>query len=474
MASTGAQIEVHGRHVRASLPIRFVPARAHAIALRALVSSLVLGVASSALAQQIPTPRPPSVFGDSATFEMLAQAIRRSNPELAARRAALAAAASRFRAAGFAPAAVLSAEIEEIPDGLDVAGSGSARIELSRELLAGPVRAAQRAVELAEVERARIALDATERRVVADAGQLLTRAVVALSIARRLAAEDSLLASADQGVRTRFAVGDARYVDVLRLRTERLRVQTEGAAAITDSRVARNALLALLARPDSMAEAAAIVDSALLRLSTPTSGRAGQLVDRTVLPRAPDVDSLLAMSGAVRMTTARVTRADAARRLAAAEQRPQLSASVGAQRFERDNGGHTVGPTVGVAVSLPFTRSRANRAALEAAEQDLAAARAQRVATIAVTRGELIAARDRYEAVRERLSLYDAALLRGARDEREAALASYRGGDLSLLELLDFERALARAEIAQLQGRADAADAFFDLIGGAFTAGDQP
>lgn len=461
--------------MRASILIRFVRARTHVIALWALASSLVLGVfAPRALAQQTPAPRFPSVLGDSASLDGIARTLRRSSPELAARRSALAAAESRLRATGFAPAAVLSGEIEEVPSALDVAGAGSARLEVSRDFLAGSVRSAQRAMQTAEVQRARILLDATDRRLIARAGQLLTRAAVALSVARRLAAEDSLLASADQGVRTRFAVGDARYVDVLRVRTERLRVQTDRAAALTDSRIARRSLLSLLAAADSLQGAAPLVDSTLVRLSAPVRSRAGDTSAWAALPPAPDLDSLVAASGAIQMLAAQVAHADAARRLAAAEQRPQLSASLGAQRFERDGGGHTVGPTVGFAVSLPFTRSRANRAALDAAGRELDATRAQGLATIAATRAELAAARDRYEAVRERLASFDAALLRGARDEREAALAAYRNGELSLLELLDFERALARAEIAQLQGRADAADALFDLIAGAFGVGDQP
>ena len=80
-------------------------------------------------------------------------------------------------------------------------------------------------------------------------------------------------------------------------------------------------------------------------------------------------------------------------------------------------------------------------------------------------RAELAAARERYESARIRLSAFDAALLRGAREEREAALASFRTGDLSLIELLDFERALARAETSAC-GMLDAADALADLLAG--------
>jgi outer membrane protein TolC len=59
----------------------------------------------------------------------------------------------------------------------------------------------------------------------------------------------------------------------------------------------------------------------------------------------------------------------------------------------------------------------------------------------------------------------DAALLRGAREERESALAAYRTGSVSLLELLDFERALARAEIERVHALLEAVDAWADLMG---------
>jgi cobalt-zinc-cadmium efflux system outer membrane protein len=403
---------------------------------------------------------------DSAAVAALHDAIQRVNPELAARRAALAAAEARLRASGFAAPVVLSAEIEEVPSGLDVTNAGSSRLELSREFLAGGVRGARRAIAAADVERARVVLDVTERRLRARTDQFLTRAVAAAAIAQRLGAEDSLLTGAEEGLRVRFAVGDASYVSVLRLRTERLRVQTDRAAAQTEARIGRRALLALLTPADTAEPVpTALVDSAIARLLTAPLG--------TPLPPVPDVDSLVALSGAVRLARIDLTRSEAGRRLVRAEQRPQIAAVLGAQRFGTEDGRYTVGPTVGLSISLPFTARRANQTSLIVAEREMDVAHAQQRAAVVATRAELAAAQDRYEAVRERLALYDAALLRGAREERETALAAYRSAELSLLELLDFERALARAEIAQLQGRIDAANALADLLAGAAEVADE-
>ena len=74
----------------------------------------------------------------------------------------------------------------------------------------------------------------------------LTRPAGWSAISRRLAAEDSLLVGAEAALTARFSVGEARYVDVLRLRTERLRVQSEQAEALAEARAARVALRGLL------------------------------------------------------------------------------------------------------------------------------------------------------------------------------------------------------------------------------------
>lgn len=427
---------------------------------RSLSFVLALGALSaSPLRAQEPTPAPlPSALSD---------AVRQRNPELLALRAALDAAEARARATGFAAPATLSAEVEEVPSGVNVLGAESMRLELSRALLTGGRRAARRDVADQDVQRARLELELAERRVLAQATQLLARAGGTAAIARRLAAEDSLLQSAEEAIRPRFAVGDARYVDVLRLRTERLRARSDLAAALSSARVERQRLASLLVGLDSGAAAPAGRDSA---------GEIDTLIDRLValqavdslvgpLPVPPDLDSLVAASAAVRRADAAVARALASRGLALAEQRPLVEASLGAQRFVTEEG-PTLGATLGASVSLPFTARRANRRTSEAAGRAVAAARIARAATVAEVRAALGSALERYRAATERLALYDAALLRGAREERESALAAYRTGDLSLLELLDFERALTRAETDRLRSRIAVADALTELLAG--------
>ena len=72
---------------------------------------------------------------------------------------------------------------------------------------------------------------------------------------------------------------------------------------------------------------------------------------------------------------------------------------------------------------------------------------------------------------RQALLLHVRALLRlPLGEEREAALGAFRAGDFTLLELLDFERALARVDIERARAAMDAAAALADMYAAA--AGD--
>lgn len=385
----------------------------------------------------------------------LVEAVVRASPELRALRSEAEAARARAAAAGFAPPVVLSGEIEDVPDGYDFAAA-AIRLELGREFLTGGRSAAARALAAADVSEAEAALVAAEIRLRARVIRELAGVAGSVGAARRLAAEDSLLIGAEVSLRDRFGVGEARYVDVLRLRTERLRVQTERAEAVAERRGSEAALLGLAGQD---AEVARLLDSVLLRIPAVPAD--------VPLPPPPSPDSLLALSSAVRVVDAAVGRARAALDATRADQRPRLAASLGAQRTVREDGGGAFGPVLGASVTLPFTAGRANEAATRAAEREVAAAEDARAALVARILGALAGGLARYEAARERLAVYDAALLRGAREERESALAAYRTGELSLLEFLDFERALSRAEIDHLRAHADAVQAYAELIAAA-------
>lgn len=416
----------------------------------ALALLLALGGTTDVRAQA-----PPSL-ADADLTRRIQDLVVRHSPELEAHRASLEAARARAAGAGFAPPAVLSGEIDDVPDGFDVTGAGL-RVEVGREFLTGGRRAAARALAATDARIAEARLIAVERRIRARTLRHLARIVAGAWTAQRLAGEDSLLVSAETSLRDRFSVGDARYVDVLRLRTERLRIQTDRAEALAGARAEREALVGL-AGPDGATTAHALVDTAATR---PPGGD-----EAAEIPPPPPLDSLLSLAGEVLMAEAALEQAEASRSLVLAERRPRFSAAVGAQR--RVEGGESAfGPVLSASVTLPFTAGEANRARAEAADREVTAAETALDAAVAEVRATLAAEVARYEAARERVAAFDAVLLRGAREEREAALGAYRSGDMSLIELLDFERALARAEIERLRARADAAEAYANLISAA-------
>lgn len=381
-------------------------------------------------------------------------AAQRGSVALSAARAARDLAVARAAARGHAAPLSLSAGLSEAPAAnLD---QGNLRLELGRDLLTGPKRHAERALADVDVLAADADLAATARQLEAALVRDVVHAAGALRIAERLASEDQVLVGADAGVRGRFAVGEARYVDVLRVRTERLRVQSERSSALAESRAAR-ARLRVLLTADS---ARGALDAALLTLAN-ADGNAW----RSLLSPPPSLDSLVALSAAVQIGAIDIERAARERALSALEMKPQVNAFAGIQRIGQANNGPTLGPSLGVTVSLPFTAATANRLTARATEQRVATARRARDATRTDVMSHLSAALERYAAARSRLDAFDAALLRGAREERESALAAYRTGSLTLLELLDFERALSRAETEHTRALMDAIDAWADLMG---------
>jgi cobalt-zinc-cadmium efflux system outer membrane protein len=254
----------------------------------------------------------------------------------------------------------------------------------------------------------------------------------------------------------RFASGEARYVDVLRLRTERLRIRSERAEALRTSQTGVRRLEETVA-PDE----AALSSLRTLLADSPAHITSALAVD---LPAVPDPDSLIASMGALRYATQRV---DLARGLAArdrAVRRFQLTGGLGIQRFAGDNGGFTVGPSLRASISLPLAVNRSNRAQQAAGDLRIALAETERIAFLAHLRTELLLARDRYAAAVERLQVYDGALLTGAREERQSALSAYRNGDLTLLELLDFERALSRAETERIRAAIDVTASYAEIF----------
>jgi outer membrane protein TolC len=342
-------------------------------------------------------------------------------------------------------------------NGFDVP-RGNLEASVSRLFVRGASRTAAEQLVDAEIRDAERAVHATERRLAPQVLEALAAVTTSERVVRRLRRSDALLDEAERALNTRFATGAARYVDVLRVRTERLRTAADVTQAEA-ARVAAVAALRALVSPDGRSPRL----DALLALAASDEMSADW--PRALVP-FQETDSLVEWSPDVREALARADRSRAEAAVLNASQRAQFSGNAGLQRMGPTNGGPSAGLVVGFSSTLPFTAARANRSAAEAARLGVDAAvhglaEARRRVAIDVSQQVV-----RYEAARARITALDGALLVAAEQERETALAHYRAGTLTLLELLDFERALLRVELERADAIRDAASVRAALLGG--------
>ena len=379
-----------------------------------------------------------------ATPEMrsLRELQRRESLLMQARREAIEAARIRIGAVPTKGIVSLSGDLEET----DVTNpiNNTARVAIEREFV-------PRVVVDAAVGRARANLALEEARLSAvvlaqslDLEQHAIEAAVWDRIRSRLVEEDSLLVRASATLNARFATGETRYVDVIRMRTERIRVQTEIAEATAHAQAARLRLIGLTGH-----ESTAVVGTAL------------RSVTNLPIPELPTLEQLIALAPSVQIANAEIAIARQELAVAASQSARRWSAGVGLQRFEGSSG-YTLGPVLMGSLTLPVHRSARN-AQIAAATRDTVVSNRLLTALASTLRSEAEASRAEFAAARQRFEGVDLRLLAAAREERESALISYATGELTLIELLDFERALARAEIQRLESYLDMADAWMDL-----------
>lgn len=380
---------------------------------------------------------------------------RTLSPALRSTRAKLAAARATARAAGLGPVTSLGADLSDGLDGNVV--TGNLTVTASREMFGGERRLAARELANVEVAAALRELEAHERALSLEVVRDLAAAVSATRILRRLEAGDSWLEATESALQSRLATGDARYLDVLRVRTERLQLAADRADAVADRRAG---IAALAARVEDGAAASAIT-------SLVDSAARDDAVEHwlALIGERPPTDSLLMWSDALRQARADQERAAAQRKLQQAELRRQWNGVAGVQRIGPDNGGPSMGIVLGMSTTLPFTARRGFTALQEAADAGLMSASVEREAAERQAAAALDAGIARDEAAQERLRLLSAALGSVTQIERDAALTHYRNGEISFLELLDFERALLRVEVERARALAAAATARAALFG---------
>lgn len=376
----------------------------------------------------------------------LTRLARETAPAVLARKADLRAATAAVEAAAPIPAPTLQGELENVPGGVRLDQAQQIRAGAEFLVFRGGRADALKTAARRREDAAAAAVVLSERRVEAGVRRSLVGYLAAKASDARLASEDSLLAEGEKALQLRFEQGEARYVDVLRLRTARLLLATDRASVQAIAVTRRQQVLGVL--PDSLHPDASATMDAIAR-----NHRPGDLV---LLVTPPD-------SAVAALITALQGGAEASVEVARTARQTEIFGFAGVQRFLDIDNQFKIGPSLGFGVALPFLTPGSNRAAATAAvtgrDASIAAVEARRVTLHAA----LAQARTRYDAARARLDAMDAVLLAGARSEREAALAAYRSGQLSLIEFLDFERALGRADLARLEALIAAADAAAEL-----------
>lgn len=409
---------------------------------RRVATRIALAIAAPAiLAAQQPAP------GDSAVVAILAlvrtHAVARAGAE-----AAVAAAQAAVSTAALPAPLTIGVGAEGVPSGLRLDRAGQVLATAEWTLWRGPAaRSLQQAAE------ARPAVLEAWREMLLTVAESRARAALAVlagaTLRRdRLDAEAALLADAERALNGRVTTGEARYLDVLRLRTARLQVAAERAAESATASKARTAVVMGIA-------AGAPRDSAARLLATwqPAAALA-TLVGMAARTDTREAGALIAAIHAA--NRAAIT----ARRRSIA---PAVDATLGVERFGAPDEGWSLGPALGMRVRVPLPGSAVDRRIARAAEADLAAVEAEitlRAAKASAAHEAGIAVLD---AARERLDLLSSALLDGAPAERAAAVAAFTAGRLTLIELLDFERALSRITLERLDAQVDAAVASADI-----------
>jgi cobalt-zinc-cadmium efflux system outer membrane protein len=303
--------------------------------------------------------------------------------------------------------------------------------------------AAGLAASRAQLEAARVAIDAAVVKGYASAR-------AAIETAAMIRDSANSLARAAEIAQARFDAGEISAAERDEARVAAGRLSADARAAEAARFQSRIALQMLLGEPTLDGNLALADDlDVLSTLALAASGGRNAEREQAALDRRGDVVAARQLAEQAR----------AQLDLQKAQRTPDLSffAQYESDRPANDN---TVGG--GIAVPLPlFDRNRGGIAAAEAArdqaEREARRVRAQATAELEVARSALSAAIDR------RRLLHDELLPR-ATSVRETVAFSYQKGLASLLELLEAERSLNEVRLAAVQSASDAVVATVDLL----------
>ena len=423
---------------------------------RARFILLSLLLAPGALGAAAPPPAPPPASTPAPppappVDELVAAALTRS-PALAALRARAAASRTRERPAAALPDPMVEAAFQDAAFPRYTVGkdeNSMLGLEVRQDLPHPGKRAARQAAARAETAERGAELARLERSVAAQVRTVYGRLYALDGEAASLAAARELLDLLAATARARYGAGQAEQESLLRAQVEVSRL---------DARLA-----------DLAARRAGQVAAMNRLLDRPGAEPLGRVAALT--PMAPPAGSWeeLAVAGSPEVAAAKaaVETAERRLRLARLDLKPDFSAAAGFGY----RGGLDPMTTLRFGVELPFYRRQKQLPLVAAAEEDLAAARADVRAAEAAARATAAELAARFAAADEQVRRYREGILPQTSAAVDAARASYLAGRGDFTTAIqDFQLWLdARTELAGREADRFAALAELAEIAGPIT-----
>lgn len=384
--------------------------------------------------------------GDTTLARLTAEAVD-ANAGLSAERARARAATARIRPAGALPDPMLNTGVMDLTlprFAFHESDFTEVDVELSQELpWFGTLGARTRAA--GAQARMRGADVWTRRRdVVARTAQLYYRLRYVVGAQTILARQRALLETGVEISTTRYATGSVAQSDPLQARVARARLDTEAAALAAEGAGVRADLKALRNARSTDSVAVQPIDAESVYVALEES-EAHRMVERE------DTDTLLLAHPRLESRRAAIEAAEATSRVEALGARPDFT-------FTTRYGARPLGSdffSAFVGLRLPFWAGRKQHRLAEAARDEAEAARSDLAdETLALT-AELDRVRADAEAGRTRLRLLVTQVVPSAQMTTEAAVRSYRLGQVDFLNVLAVEDALYRARLDAVQVAAE-------------------
>jgi cobalt-zinc-cadmium efflux system outer membrane protein len=383
---------------------------------------------------------------DTVLARLTAEAVA-ANAGLSADQARAHAATARIRAAGALPDPMLNTGVMDLTlPGFAFHESDFTEvdIELSQEFpWFGTLGARTRAAS-AEARMRGADVRTRQRDIVVRTAELYYRLRYLVGAQAILARQRSLLEAGVEISTTRYATGSVGQSDPLQARVARARLDTEAAALAAEEAGLRADVKALrnIRSTDSLPVQPIDAESVYVALERSEVHR---------MAEQHDTDSLLVEHPRLESRRAAIEAAEATARVEALGARPDFT--VGTRYGARPLGSDFFSAFVGV--RLPLWAGRKQHRLADAARDEAVAARSDLADETQALTAELTRVRSDAEAGRVRLQLLVTQVVPSAEMTAEAALRSYRVGQVDFLNVLAVDDALYRARLDAVQVAAE-------------------